>query len=147
MIPQDAQKVQTSHPPNPGAPRRAVAAGKAAASEEPEAYPLGRTVRRIRSTTSVRAAEWGGRVPVEDLNDARTKQGRRRVSARRGRAGEKEDYFSILLEEIADQLDRLFWRGSSKDETGSEIGEQAHPGLVGSQKNHGFFCLQCQRNF
>ena len=23
-----------------------------------EAYPLGRTVRRIRSTTSVRAAEW-----------------------------------------------------------------------------------------
>jgi hypothetical protein len=30
---------------------------KAAASEGPEAYPLGRTVRRIRSTTSVRAAE------------------------------------------------------------------------------------------
>ena len=30
---------------------------KAAASEGPEAYHLGRTVRRIRSTTSVRAAE------------------------------------------------------------------------------------------
>ena len=25
---------------------------------KPEAYPLGRTVRRIRSTKSVRAAEW-----------------------------------------------------------------------------------------
>jgi hypothetical protein len=31
---------------------------KAAASEGPEAYPLGRTVRRIRSTKLVRAAEW-----------------------------------------------------------------------------------------
>jgi hypothetical protein len=46
------------------APRENIPAGcskrlfsKAAASEDPEAYPLGRTVRRIRSTTSVRAAE------------------------------------------------------------------------------------------
>ncbi len=31
--------------------------GEAATSETPEAYPLGRTVRRIRSTKSVRAAE------------------------------------------------------------------------------------------
>ncbi len=31
---------------------------KAAGESKPEAYPLGRTVRRIRSTTSVRAAEW-----------------------------------------------------------------------------------------
>jgi hypothetical protein len=29
-----------------------------AGESKPEAYPLGRTVRRIRSTTSVRAAEW-----------------------------------------------------------------------------------------
>ena len=36
--------------------RRSV--GKAADDSKPEAYPLGRTVRRIRSTTSVRAAEW-----------------------------------------------------------------------------------------
>src|SRR5205823_12480063 len=35
---------------------------------------------------------------VEDLNDARTMHGKRRVSARRGRAGEKGDFFSILLE-------------------------------------------------
>jgi len=34
---------------------------------------------------------------VEGLNDARTKHGKRRVSARRGRAGEKSDFFSILL--------------------------------------------------
>src|SRR6185295_5512051 len=31
---------------------------EAAGEKQPEAYPLGRTVRRIRSTTSVRAAEW-----------------------------------------------------------------------------------------
>jgi hypothetical protein len=31
---------------------------EAAGESKPEAYPLGRTVRRIRSTTSVRAAEW-----------------------------------------------------------------------------------------
>ena len=60
------------------------AVSKAAASEEPEAYPLGRTVRRISRTKSVRAAEWrGGRVPVEDLSDVRTKLA---------------DFFSILLD-------------------------------------------------
>jgi hypothetical protein len=32
-------------------------ASKAAGEQEPEVCPLGRTVRRIRSTTSVRAAE------------------------------------------------------------------------------------------
>ncbi|HEX4967742.1 MAG TPA: hypothetical protein VFV44_04425, partial [Nitrospiraceae bacterium] len=32
-------------------------ASKAAGESKPEAYPLGRTVRRIRSTTFVRAAE------------------------------------------------------------------------------------------
>jgi len=34
------------------------AVSKAAGESKPEAYPLGRTVRRIRSITSVRAAEW-----------------------------------------------------------------------------------------
>jgi len=34
---------------------------------------------------------------VEDLDDARTPHGKRRVSARRGWAGEKSDFFSILL--------------------------------------------------
>ena len=34
---------------------------------------------------------------VEGLNDARTLHGERRVSARRGWAGEKSDFFSILL--------------------------------------------------
>ncbi len=38
---------------------------------------------------------------VEGLNDARTLPGNRRVSARRGRAGEKNDFFSILLDSIA----------------------------------------------
>jgi len=35
---------------------------------------------------------------VEDLNDARTTHGKRRVSARLGRAGEKSGFFSILPE-------------------------------------------------
>ena len=34
---------------------------------------------------------------VEGLNDARTMHGKRRVSARRGWAGEKGDFFSTLL--------------------------------------------------
>ena len=35
---------------------------------------------------------------VELLSDARTPHGKRRVSARQGRAGEKSDFFSILLD-------------------------------------------------
>jgi hypothetical protein len=35
---------------------------------------------------------------VEGLNDARTPHGKKRVLARRGWAGEKSDFFSILLE-------------------------------------------------
>jgi hypothetical protein len=57
------------------------------------------------------------------------------------------DYFSILLEQIADQPDRLFGRGSGMDEIRREIFEQGHPGHIGPQQNHGFLCLQCQRNF
>jgi hypothetical protein len=57
------------------------------------------------------------------------------------------DYFSILLEQIADQPDRLFGRGSRMDEIRREIFEQGHPGHIGPQQNHGFLCLQCQRNF
>jgi hypothetical protein len=34
---------------------------------------------------------------VEPLSEARTPHGKRRVSARRGLAGEKSDFFSILL--------------------------------------------------
>ena len=43
----------------------------------------------------------GGVAPgyVEGLNDARTKHGKGRVSARRGWAGEMSDCFSILLVE------------------------------------------------
>ena len=36
--------------------KKAVQQGRS--EQRPEAYPLGRTVRRIRSTRSVRAAEW-----------------------------------------------------------------------------------------
>ncbi len=35
---------------------------------------------------------------VEPLSDARTQPGKRRVLARRGWAGEKGDFFSILLD-------------------------------------------------
>ncbi len=55
---QACQNGQTSHPPNPGAPRRAFSQARPQPMKALEAYPMGRTVRRIRSTTSVRAAEW-----------------------------------------------------------------------------------------
>ena len=45
---------------SPAQPPRAktrLVPGKAAGESKPEAYPQGRTVRRIRSTKSVRAAE------------------------------------------------------------------------------------------
>jgi hypothetical protein len=69
---------------------------------------------------------------VEDLNEARTPLA---------------DIFSILLEEIADQLHRLFRRGGGMDEMRRELREQTHPGIVGTQQNHSFLCLQRQRNF
>jgi len=51
---------------------------------------------------SVRAAEMsGGRVPVDDLSDARMLPGERRVLARRGWAGESRDFFSILLDRVS----------------------------------------------
>ena len=44
------------------------------------------------------ASARGSLLYVEGLNDARTTLGKWRVSARRGWAGEKSDFFSILLE-------------------------------------------------
>jgi hypothetical protein len=69
QCPQDAQKVQTSHPPNPGAPRRAF----------PQARP-----QRVKA----RGVPLGY---VEGLNEARTKLGRffsvlRLVSVAEGRS-------------------------------------------------------------
>ena len=40
-LPQDAQKGQTSHPPNPGAPRRALSQARPQQMKAPEAQPLG----------------------------------------------------------------------------------------------------------
>ncbi len=51
------------------------------------------------------------------------------------------------LEQIADQLDRLFGRDGGINEMRREIFEQTHSSLVGPQQNHGFLCLQRQRNF
>ena len=50
---------------------------------------------------------------LEGLSEARTMHGKRRVSARRGRAGEKSDFFSILLRDIVENsgLDRWQRRG------------------------------------
>ena len=41
---------------------------------------------------------------VEDAFEVRTMHGKRRVSARRGREGEKSDFFSILLEIQIEEL-------------------------------------------
>jgi hypothetical protein len=53
----------------------------------------------------------------------------------------------VELEQIADQLHRLFGRGSGIHEMWREIFEQAHTGLVNPHQNHGLLGLQCQRNF
>jgi len=50
-------------------------------------------VQQCRSERRGQACAWDG----EPLNDARTMLGERRVAARRGWAGEKSDFFSILL--------------------------------------------------
>ena len=58
----------------------------------------------------MRAAEWSGcRVPVEALNDARTKHGKRHVSACRGWAGEMSDFFSLLLVSVTKRGGGLSW--------------------------------------
>ena len=74
-----AQPWRLLHPPALSLPRQPLRPGthlvpsKAAGEKEPEAYPQGRTVRRIRSTTSVRAAELVRRPgPVEDFDELRT---------------------------------------------------------------------------
>ena len=46
---EDAQTGQTSHQPNPGAPRRAVPQARPQAEQEPEAYPLRGTLRILAS--------------------------------------------------------------------------------------------------
>ena len=50
---------------------------------------------------------------VELLSEARTKHGKRRVSACRGRAGEKSDFFSILLVGIDVEV-RGEWTGRDR---------------------------------
>ena len=64
------------HPPAPDAPRR-VATANGRSERRGEAYFV---------------------LYVEPLSDARTKPGARCVSARRGWAGEKRDFFTILLD-------------------------------------------------
>jgi hypothetical protein len=61
---------------------------------------------------------------VEGLNDARTLHGKRRVSARRGRAGEKSDFFSILLDRMTDLLDR---QPDDKTAAGRGVRFDPHP--------------------
>jgi hypothetical protein len=110
---QGAQTGQTSHPPNPGAPRRALRQAR------PQLLPDPRfTFRASRFTAPG--------------SDARTPL----VAC-----------FSTLLEQIADQLDRLFRRGSGMDVMRREVLEQVHPGLIGSQKNYGLLGLQRQCDF
>jgi hypothetical protein len=55
---------------------------------------LKKTVQQGRSKRRAEAYPLGY---VEGLSDARTMHGKRRVLARRGRAGEKSDFFSILF--------------------------------------------------
>ena len=81
---------------------------------------------------------------VEGLSDARTKPGERRVSARRGWAGEKSDFFSILLDgrigktQGEETADASFLRsektGKTKPDpfgtTGTHNGAVNHDGII-----------------
>src|SRR4029077_12246936 len=79
---------------------------KAAASEGPRRYkphfvwavrPCNGSWRTEKPHQYFRPPR-GSPLYVEPLNDARTTHGKRRVSARRGRAGDKGGLFNILLE-------------------------------------------------
>ena len=59
-------------------------------------HPLCRWIINIREYWQHRRARRTLRY-VEPLSEARTPHGKRRVSARQGRAGEKAIFFSILL--------------------------------------------------
>ena len=63
---------------------------KAAGELKPEAYPFSPAHPKLARQLVLRVGY------VEDAFEARTKHGKRRVSARRGWAGEKSDFFSIL---------------------------------------------------
>ena len=93
---------------SPTQPRRAKtrrSADKAAASEDRRRYPphfVGPFAHSMdlgeRKTPPVLPISEGLLFNVEDLSDARTTHGNRRVSARLGWAGEKSGFFSILPE-------------------------------------------------
>ena len=106
-----AQPRRLLHPPTlspprqPLYPRTRLAPIKAAASEEARRY-VPRFVWAVRPCNGSWRTEKPPRVfptsekllfDVEPLSEARTPHGRKRVSARWGGAGEKSDFFSILL--------------------------------------------------
>ena len=75
-LPQDAQKGQTSHPPNPGAPKRALSQARPQTKNRPQAYPSSPAHPELPRQLVSRVGY------VEDLFKARTKLG---------------GFFSILL--------------------------------------------------
>jgi len=64
---------------------------KAAGESKPEAWLFSPTHPKLPRQLVLRGY-------VEDFDESRTKHGKRRVSARRGWAGEKGDFFSIPLD-------------------------------------------------
>ena len=97
-ITQDAQKGHGSHPPSPGAARRAVPqarlqrAKRRGGTYHTSCGPFAHTIWSWRTEKPLQDSH------VEPLSDARTPHGKRRVPARLGWAGEKSDFFSILLD-------------------------------------------------
>ncbi len=66
---------------------------------------------------------------VEGLNNARTLYGKRRVSARRGRAGETSDYFSILLGFFLPEEERSIQPGDGDGDEFDRQQQSAHDGF------------------
>jgi hypothetical protein len=67
--------------------------------EQEESAPVGCSKRPPSKAAGESKPEACPQGYVEDFDEPRTKHGKRRVLARRGRAGEKSDFFSILLGE------------------------------------------------
>jgi hypothetical protein len=65
---------------------------KAAGESKPEAWLFSPTHPKLPRQLVLRVGY------LEDFDESKTKHGKRRVSARRGWAGEKGDFFSIPLD-------------------------------------------------
>ena len=139
-----AQPWRLFHPPALSLPRQPLHPGtrlipsKAATSEEARRYvphfvwavrPLNKSWRTDKPLQCLRKALFN----VEPLRGARTPPGEMRVSARLGLAGEKNDFFSILLDRLADLKNRRLVEIGARRGFGRNVAIPVeHPTAIGA---------------